>query len=264
MTLPLSALAVTALTAAAFAEPPATLDLEKIPALMHHEVVIPVPHEIFASLDKLGGRDWDALIKRGALKVPASRSDQALLFGMVISNGFVAVQAEQIGDVESVGRQVLKLGKALGVEKSVVPHAQSIIDGARGRNWDGVRAALDRTQQTVRDTMERMRDDDIAELVSVGGWLGGTHALAAVLSKSYDEEGAELLRQPALLAHLTKRFFEIPDGLRHGEVPKVTGEALRSLEPYMSAGERVIPEAEVIEVHNMTHDLILTIYGERK
>jgi hypothetical protein len=224
-----------------------------------------VPHEVFASLDKLGGRDWARHVKHGDFRVPSGRSDQALLFGVVIANGFVAVQAEEIDEVENIGRQVLKLGKSLGVEKSVVPHAQSIIDGARGRNWDAVRRELDRTQQTVRETMERMRDDDAAELVSVGGWLGGTHALAAVLEDGYTNEGAELLRQPQLVKQLAKRFFEIPETLRDGTVLARTGNALRALEPLMRAGEQAgVPEEVVDEILRVTHRLILSIYREEE
>ncbi len=245
--------------------PPEQLNLDEIPAILYDEVVIPVPHEIFASLDKLGARDWNGQLRRGAVKIPTGRADQALLFGLVIANGFVAVEAEDSEAVKNAGRDVLKLAKALGVQKPVVLHAQSIIDGARTGEWSSVRRELELTQQTVKETMEGMRDQDLAELVSVGGWLGGTHALAGILEQEFDAEGAELLHQPELLGQLSTRYFKIPQKLRGGPVPKSTGETLKALKPLMNAnGEDGITLATVRKIHQITRSLVRAIHGEKK
>jgi hypothetical protein len=243
--------------------PPLQLNMDEVQAVIYQDVVIPVPQEIFSSLDKLGSRDWHQQLKKGSTKVPGGRAEQALLFGLVIANGFVAVQVEDAEEVKNVGRDVLKLATALGVKQSVVSHSQSIIDLAGRGEWEGVRRELDRTQRTVEEAMSNMRDDDIAELVSVGGWLGGTNALAGALHEKYDAVGSELLNQPDLLERIASRYFKIPGTLRKGAAAFETGKVLQALTPLMVASNgHSISKERVENIHSLTMSLITTIYGE--
>ena len=57
------------------------------------------------------------------------------------------------------------------------------MEGAESADWKAVRRELDRTRQTVIDTMDELRDHEFAELVSIGGWLGGTRALSALVTE---------------------------------------------------------------------------------
>jgi len=52
------------------------------------------------------------------------------------------------------------------------------------------------------------------QLVSLGGWLRGTEALTALILQNYSADGAQLLRQPALLDHFDKRITEMNRELR--------------------------------------------------
>jgi hypothetical protein len=197
-------------------DPPKKLDLGSIPVELVDDVIIPIPQEIFASLDKLGPQNWKANLLKRDVKLNTNRSRTALLFGLVISEGFIAVQAEETEEVKRIGREVLNLSGALGVRSAVEGHALAIIDGANAGEWSGVRRELDKTRQTVISTMEEQRDDDFADLVSIGGWLGGTRALAALVEDRYSEEASELLNQPDLLDQIARRFDELPKRNRKG------------------------------------------------
>ena len=67
---------------------------------------MPVPREIFDALDKFAHSNWRS-VQRPELAERRPRGDQAdtaLLLGVVIAEGFIAVEAKDAAEVKSVGR----------------------------------------------------------------------------------------------------------------------------------------------------------------
>jgi hypothetical protein len=181
---------------------PERIDLTNFPGELVDKVVVPIPAEIFAVLDKLDEPDWNS-----GIELPAEgqqgrdRAILALTFGSLVGEGFIAVQAKNPDEIQKIGRRVLSLSESLGLAGAVRPHSLSIIEAAGKSDWEKVRDELDATQQTVRTTMESLRDDELSGLVSLGGWLRGTNVVTAFISNSFSEDKAELLNQPGLIAH---------------------------------------------------------------
>ena len=181
---------------------PERIDLTNFPGELVDKVVVPIPAEIFAVLDKLDEPDWNSgieLPKEGAQG--GDRAVLALTFGSLVGEGFIAVQAKNKDEIQNVGRRALALSESLGLAVAVRPHSLSIIEAAGNSDWEKVRDELDATQQTVRAMMETLRDDELAGLVSLGGWLRGTNVVTSFISSSFSEDKAELLNQPGLIAH---------------------------------------------------------------
>src|SRR3974390_817363 len=104
-----------------FAEaPPNHIDLSKFPATQLDDVVVPLPSEVFNVLDKLGTPDWHGEERNPTIQNSGERAQIALLLGSVIAEGFVAVEAADKERVKQVGRDVLELSRAIGVEKAVL------------------------------------------------------------------------------------------------------------------------------------------------
>ncbi|MEM9281366.1 MAG: hypothetical protein AAGA96_06035 [Verrucomicrobiota bacterium] len=240
---------------------PAQLDLSDPDLVFVDEAVIPIPLEIFASLDKLGNQDWGRRVMERDIKLDPNRSRTAMLFGLVVSEGFIAVQAEEKEGVQRIGREVLKLAGPLNVSESVEGHANAIIDAAGNNDWEMVRRELDRTRQTVLDKMEENRDRNLVALVSLGGWLGGTEALASVLRENYDVEGSDLLNQPDLVKQLQDDFESLPDRARKGDIFLQVSNTLSHLSSLMKADAKgVISEGTVLEISLATSNLVKAIY----
>ena len=150
---------------------PERIDLTNFPGELVDKVVVPIPAEIFAVLDKLDEPDWN-----GGIELPKEggqgrdRAVLALTFGSLVGEGFIAVQAKNADEIQNIGRRVLALSESLGLAGAVRPHSLSIIEAAGNSEWDKVRDELDATQQTVRATMDTLRDDELSGLVSLGGW----------------------------------------------------------------------------------------------
>jgi len=242
------------------ADPPATIDISSLPASVIGEVVIPVPREVFLSLDKLGDQDWGSQIMDSAFDKLGDREQIALLFGVVVADGFVAVQAENRDAVTDIGRHVSRIAKALGVSDAVTAHAAAIIDAAEADNWDAVRTELDRVQESVRAEMRASRDETLAQMVSAGGWLRGTEATSALVASAYSEERAEILHQPDLAKHIASQFATESKS----KLSSTLAAGLKEISPLLSIKDGSVPKSGVAKIHTVTADLVRRIVENSK
>jgi hypothetical protein len=124
-----------------------------------------------------------------------------------------------------------------------------------------VRKELDKTRQTVLNKMTELRDDELVALVSLGGWLGGTQALAGVLKQNYSVEGSDLLNQPDLVKQLKKDFNTLPARAKRGKSFTQISQTLDHLESLMRAdASGAISQGKVIEISLSTKNLVDSIY----
>jgi hypothetical protein len=239
----------------------ATIDLGQFPAASVDDVVVPVPSEIFLVLDKLGSPNWKEELETGTAANTGNRAQVALLLGTVIADGFIAVQAKDPVKVKEIGQEVLSLADAINVRKAVIARSKSITEKADAKQWDAVRREFDGALQDVKGAMEELGDGDLAQLVSVGGWVRGTQVLTSVVSKNYTPDGAELLNQPQLLDYFTRRM----DGLGN---PRLKREALvhrvrkllRSLKPIIVRADAAPPsEQNVQKINRLTGETVHAI-----
>jgi hypothetical protein len=240
------------------ATPPAAIDLSKFPAAAVDEVVVPVPSEIFSVLDKLGSPNWKAEMRDNLGKNTGNRAQVALLLGTVIADGFIAVEAENSESVKQIGQEVLNLAEAINVRKAVLARSKSIIDKADSKNWRAVREELDGALQDVRSAMVELGDVDLAQLVSIGGWIRGTEVLTSIVGKNYSATGAELLNQPELLNYFTRRIDEMRSSrLKKEELVGRVRKLLRDIRPLIGKGG--ISQASVEKINKMTNEVVVVI-----
>jgi hypothetical protein len=236
-------------------EPPRHIDLGAMPATVVDDVIIPVPSEIFGVLDKLGTPNWHEVLRTTQSNAIGERPQVALLLGTVIAEGFIAVEAEESEEVKKIGRNVLNLASAVGVRKSVAARSKAIIDAADRKDWQRVRLELDGALTDVKTAMIELHDEQLAQLVSLGGWLRGTEALTSVVNRSYSKDGAELLRQPALLEYFQRRLKEMDPRLRKDELVAKVAQSLSQMKPVIDETGDVSPK-DVEKIHDITAALV--------
>ncbi len=237
---------------------PDSVDLAAFPAQSIDEVIVPVPSEVFAVLDKLGSPNWRAEIRESLGQQSGNRAQVALLLGTVIAEGFVAVEAEDPEKVKEIGRRVLTLSKAINVEKAVLERSKSITEKAEVKEWDAVRREFDGALQDVKGAMQELGDEDLAQLVSVGGWIRGTSVLTSIIRKNYTPDAAELLNQPALLDFFSKKLDTLSNKRLAADTQVVrVRKLLASLRPLIEAPEGyAVPLENVQRIHKLTNDLV--------
>ena len=230
------------------AQPPEGTPAEQLPPQVTRadDVLVPVASEIFKTLDTFANSNWRA-VQRTEVASWRPHGDQqsiALLLGAVIAEGFIAVEAEDAEEVKSLGRAMLTLARGIGVERWALKRSRSIVDHAEAGDWASVRKEWDHVLPDVQQGVNELKSQQLAHLVSLGGWVRGTEALAALVSQNYAAERAELLRQPALLRHFEKQLAIVGGDSRR---PLVMAKATRSLEQFRrileAAGDEISPAA---------------------
>jgi hypothetical protein len=242
-------------------KPPTSVDLSTFPAQSIDDVLIPVPSEVFVVLDKLGNPNWRSEMHESLGRQTGNRAQVALLLGTVIAEGFVAVEAEDPEKVKAIGRRVLTLSKAINVEKAVLERSKSIVDKAEVKDWQSVRKEFDGALQDVKGAMQELGDDDLAQLVSVGGWIRGTEVLTSIIQKNYTADSAELLHQPALVSFFSEKLSHLSnERLARDPIVARIRKMLTSILPLIGDEEgATIPPENVQRIHQMTRDTIADI-----
>jgi hypothetical protein len=256
-----AALAMLALGAARADEPKQHIVVGHLPqqATVVEDVIVPVPSEVFGVLDKLGTPNWHEVLRTERPGVPSARAETALLLGDVIAEGFVAVEAQDSEQVKKIGTTVLELSKALGVQKAVVARSAAIIEFADKKDWPRVREELDGALTDVKQAMDELHDDELAQLVSLGGWLRGTEALTQVVERNYTKDSAGLLHQPVLLDYFDQRLAHMSPRLRDNDVVAKIQKRLPEIRPLIGEADTDISKQSVDQIHDIVHDLIKAI-----
>src|SRR5215475_7793156 len=110
-----------------------------------HGVAVPVPKEIFRSLDQFRDANWPA-VKRPEVARWKSHGDQAqiaTLLGVAIAEGFIAMEAKDSQEVEDLGNSVLSLAGGLGIRERALRRSRSIMELAEKNKWSGARKEWD-------------------------------------------------------------------------------------------------------------------------
>lgn len=137
--------------------------------------------------------------------VPQDRARLALATGAVIADGFLAVASEKQSRIEPVGRALLRLAKGLGVSDRVTKHSRSIVEKAAKSQWGDIKQELVRTQAEVETSLMGLKDEEIAHLIALGGWLRALEITSTAVSDDYTPEKARRLIQPELLDYFVDR-----------------------------------------------------------
>lgn len=160
---------------------------------------------ILQELDALKPFPFDKVWRDLPDSTPQDRARLALSTGAVIADGFLAVASEKQARIEPVGRALLRLAKGLGVADRVSKHSRSIIEKAARSQWSDVKQELVRTQAEVETAMMGLKDEEIAHLIALGGWLRALEITSTAVADDYSAEKARRLIQPELLDYFVDR-----------------------------------------------------------
>jgi len=223
-----------------------------------HGVAVPVPKEIFRSLDQFRDANWSA-VKHPEVARWKSHGDQAqiaTLLGVVIAEGFIAMEAEDSTEVKNLGRTVLALARGLGVEERALRRSRSIIELADKNDWTAARQEWDGVLSDLESGMIELKSAHLAKLVSVGGWLRGTEGLSALVLQKYSPEHSDLIRQPELIDYLEKQLLAMNTDIQARPiVVKLLG-GIHRIRALVQSENGPLPEETVRKVHGICKGLV--------
>jgi hypothetical protein len=214
---------------------------------------------IFQQLDELKPLPFNELKREPAAVTHASREQLGLAFGGLIADGFLIVAAEKNDLVDDLGRSLLKEAKSLGVAERVIRHSKSLTELGRRSDWTAVRQELIATQTDVEEAMIELRDQKMAHLISLGGWLRGLEIIAGTVMAEFSFARAKVLSQPDLLNYFSEELKTLPPDL--SQVPLFTKirAGVTAIRSRLMTNSNSLTAADVRMVHDEAHALNIAI-----
>src|SRR5437667_5829955 len=204
----------------------------------------PSIQRIFAQLDQLRPLPFDQLKHKLPQSITAGREQKGLIFGGLIADGFLIVEAEKKNLVEKFGRVLTEHAHALGVGGRVMRHSASLTELGRRGDWPQVRQELIATQADVEQAMVELRDEKMAHLISLGGWLRGLEISAGTVEAEFSPQRAKVLAQPDLADYFGAELKTLPPLLAHTPLFEKIRGSIKKLQPILSKAPDALTQAD--------------------
>ena len=241
----------------AVAEKPSPADIAQIrEELGVNSFTAPSIQLVFQELNALKPLPFDKVWRDLPDATPQDRARLALSAGAVIADGFLAVSAEKQSRIEPVGRVLLRLAKGLGVAEHVNKHSRSILEKAARQQWDDIRTELVRTQADVEAALLGLKDEEIAHLVALGGWLRGLEMTTGVVNENYSPERARRLIQPELMDYFLDRISTLNPNFKKTKLAIVMEKNLKEIKRITTKPvDTPIEPDEVKEIRKLVREI---------
>ena len=196
-------------------EKPATVADYEREELGVNPYTAPSVAEIFQQLDDLKPLPFEQLKRELPQTMPSGRERAGMVFGGLVADGFLIVECQKKNLVDDLGRVLLRQARALGVGDRVMRHSASLTELGRRGDWTAVRRELIATQDDVEQAMTALRDQKLAHLISLGGWLRGLEIASSAVESKYSPERAATLWQRDLINYFAEEMKTLPPPLAH-------------------------------------------------
>ena len=223
-----------------------------------HGLAVPVPKEIFRSLDQFRDVNWHA-VKRPEVARWKSHGDQAqiaTLLGVVIAEGFIAMEAKDSTEVKNLGNSVLSLAGGLGIRERALRRSRSIMELADKDEWSEARKEWDGVLSDLETGMIELKSAHLSQLVSLGGWLRGTEALSALVLQNYSPERSNLIRQPTLIDYLEKQLRAMSTDIQGRPVVVKLLDGIHTIRSLVESENGPLSEETVRKVHGVCAEVV--------
>ncbi|MEM7383686.1 MAG: hypothetical protein AAF514_01970 [Verrucomicrobiota bacterium] len=213
-----------------------------------NQFTTPSIEKIFEDLAALGDLSFGK-VRRPIPEHPGrQRALVALNLGMLIADGFLAVQCEKTNDLEAIGRAFFSHAKLLGVGERMNRHTKSLLDYSVAEKWDLLKAELVATQADVEAEMVSIRDGDIAHLLSLGGWLRALQIATAATEKDFSPEKAARITRRDLADYYLAQLATLEEDLLSEEVKKHLTRELERIRASFDPPDGVVDSALIARI----------------
>ena len=147
-----------------------------------------------------------------------NRLQTALHFGALVADGFVLTLAQRQADVEDIGRALIRQSRALGVGDRLTKRSKVLLEHSSKGDWAGMREELVKTQTDVEQSMMDLHDEEMAHMISLGGWLRGFQIAANNCAEKFTPAKAAILANPDIIDYYLDRLDTLHPRLKKTEL----------------------------------------------
>jgi hypothetical protein len=123
--------------------------------------------------------------------------------------------------------------------------------------WAAARQEWDGVLSDIESGMIELKSTQLAQLVSIGGWLRGTEALSALVLQKYSSQGSALIRQPVLIDYLEKQLLAMSSDIQARPIVAKLLDGVRRIRALVEGESGALPEQTVREVHGICQEVVL-------
>ena len=197
------------------------------------------------------------LIEKNPLNINfTNRVQTGMHFGSLIADGFMLTIAQRAQDIERIGRALVKEAHSLGIGDELTSHSKSLLEKSSRNDWIGLRRELIETQADVENSIMELRDEEMAHMISLGGWLRGFQLAAHATAATYSPVKASRLVDLPVMDYFLERIETLPPPMRRTEFMSTLLNQLKSLRLLAEQTEGRSPtEQEVEQMKNIADTL---------
>jgi len=220
--------------------------------------------DIFQQLDDLKPLPFEQLKREFPQAMASGREQMGLVFGGLIADGFLIVECQKKDLVDDLGRVLLRQARSLGVGDRVMRHSASLTDLGKRGNWVAVRRELITTQSDVEQAMTALRDQKMAHLISLGGWLRGLEIASSAVESKYSPDRAAALWQLDLINYFGEEMKTLPPPVAQTPLFEKLRSGIASIRTLLNnAPPDSLSLADVKTLHVQARELNLAIVAGR-
>ncbi len=226
-----------------------------------NQFTTPSIETVLLALKELRPIEYDKAARTLADTVPGDRARLALSAGALIADGFLAVSAEKQSRLDDIGRLLIRHAKGLGVSDYITRHSKSILEKGAAKDWPGIRAELVATQRDVEKAMMALKDEEIAHLVALGGWVRGLEISSALVADQYTPERAAMLVQPSVISYFIDRISTLNPTLKKMSVFTLLEKNLAEIQTLIVKEKAGTPTADELKKIRELCGAIVAAFG---
>lgn len=171
-----------------------------------NELTTPLVGKVFTDLELFQPPPLGLVRSYDLKRSYPDRFQTAIQFGALVANGFVATIARQKQLVLDTGRALIREATILSAGQRLTARSRTLLELSDRDDWQGLREELNATQEDVEESMLGLKDGEMADLISLGGWLRGFQLASHVTADHYTEAKASALVRPELMDYFIARM----------------------------------------------------------
>jgi len=187
----------------------------------------------------------------------SNRFQTALHFGSLVADGFVIVIAERQQDIQDIGRALIRQSRSLGVGDSLLNRSKSLIELGDKGDWMKLREELIQTQVEIENAMMQLRDEEMAHMISFGGWLRGFQLAVNSTAENYTLVRAEALNRMDVMDYFIDRLETLNPRLKRTELVTQLLAKMKTVRAIVAQrGGSAPTSSEVEEMRQLANEMV--------
>ena len=228
-----------------------------------NELTAPLVGKVFSDLEIFRPPPLDLIRSFNLKQTFPNRFQTSLQFGALVANGFVATIARQRQMVIDTGRALIREANTLSAGQRLTSRSKSLFELSDRGDWQGLREELNATQEDVEDSMLELKDGEMADLISLGGWLRGFQLAAHVTAAHYTTEKASALVRPAVMDYFIARMDCLSPTMKKRAIVIMITSRLKTIRA-LAVGGRTPTEGDVTRMRELADEAMAAALSKER